>query len=231
MVEMDDEVADAERREFGEEGVGALAALLAADEAFAENILFGEQADRVAREPMVERQHDHRGRTAGFGRGGTERFLPAVDRRERGDAMLAQQAREAIARAARVAGDDRAARLAALVGEMVGDLLIDIGVGGAFGGEIAGGEGFEVDDLRRRGDVEGRDDVDRAADGGAGPVALGQIECVGRERAIAAGALLCGRDAVGVIIGDRGEARLGARLGAVAAQHRGCGVDMVKQGR
>ncbi len=34
-----------------------------------------------------------------------------------------------------------------------------------------------------------------------------------------------------MIIGDRGKARLGGRLAAVAAQHRGCGIDMVEQRR
>ncbi|WP_293843259.1 hypothetical protein [Sphingopyxis sp.] len=43
VVQVDDEVAGRQRREFGEESVGALAALLAADEAVAEDVLFGEE--------------------------------------------------------------------------------------------------------------------------------------------------------------------------------------------
>src|SRR3546814_864470 len=66
MIQVDDEIADAERREFGEEGVGALAAFLAADETLAEDILFGEQADHVGGEAVVERKDDHRGRAAAF---------------------------------------------------------------------------------------------------------------------------------------------------------------------
>ena len=77
MIEVDDQVADAERREFGEEGVGALAALLAADEAFAEHVLLGEQADRVGGEAMVEREDDQRGPAPACGRRGTQRLLPA----------------------------------------------------------------------------------------------------------------------------------------------------------
>ena len=48
VVGVDDEVAGAERRQLGEEGVGALAALAAADQPVAEHVLLGEQGD-VAR--------------------------------------------------------------------------------------------------------------------------------------------------------------------------------------
>ena len=58
MIEVDDHVADAERREFGEEGVRALAAFLTADKTFAEDVLFGEQADRVGGEAVVEGEDD-----------------------------------------------------------------------------------------------------------------------------------------------------------------------------
>src|SRR5690606_34306031 len=125
MVEVNDEVADAERCKLGEEGVGALAALLPPDEAFAEDILFGEQADRVGSEAMVEREDNHRGSAAAVRRGGSERVLPAFRGRERGDAMVAEQPGQALARAARIARDDRAATLAALVRQMVRDLRID----------------------------------------------------------------------------------------------------------
>ncbi len=65
--------------------------------------------------------------------------------------MVAEQTRQPLARAARIAGDDRAPALAALVRQVVGDLVVDVEVGGAFGGEIARGEGFEVDDRLRLG--------------------------------------------------------------------------------
>ncbi len=231
MIEVDDEVADAERREFGEEGVGALAALLTPNEALAEDILLGEQADRVARKAMVERQDDHRGRAAAFGRSCAERILPAVHGGERGDAVVPQQARQSLARAARIAGDDRLAALATLVRQMVGDLCVDIFVGGALGREIARGEGFEIDDRCRRGHVEGGHDMDRTLAGRPDPFGLGQIEPFGRERAIASRRLALGGDAVGMIVGDRGKARLGGRFGAMAAQHRRRGIDMVEQRR
>jgi hypothetical protein len=71
MVQMDDEIADAERCEFGEESVGALAALLAADKALAEDVLFGEQADRVGGETVVEREDDE-----GYGADSTRLPIP-----------------------------------------------------------------------------------------------------------------------------------------------------------
>ena len=48
VIGVDDEVAGAERRELAQEGVGALAALAAADQPVAEHVLLGEQGD-VAR--------------------------------------------------------------------------------------------------------------------------------------------------------------------------------------
>src|SRR5205085_4013536 len=54
MVGMDDEVAGGERGELGEEGVGALALLAAADEAVAEHVLLGEHGDLTAGEAVIE---------------------------------------------------------------------------------------------------------------------------------------------------------------------------------
>src|SRR3546814_11217791 len=89
MIQVDDEIADAERREFGEEGVGALAAFLAADETLAEDILFGEQADHVGGEAVVERKVDHRGSAAAFRCRGAERnALNSVVYERRGSAGL-----------------------------------------------------------------------------------------------------------------------------------------------
>ena len=45
VIGMDDEIARGERRQLGEEGVGVLAALAAADQAVAEHVLLGEQGD------------------------------------------------------------------------------------------------------------------------------------------------------------------------------------------
>ena len=61
MFGVDDEVAGRERRQLGEEGVGALAALLAADQPVAEHVLLGQDRDFGRGEAVVERQ-DHQRR-------------------------------------------------------------------------------------------------------------------------------------------------------------------------
>ena len=72
MLHVHDQVAGRQRRQLGEEGVGALAALLAADQAVAEHVLLGEDRDFGRVEAMVERQDDQR--RVGLG---PERLLPA----------------------------------------------------------------------------------------------------------------------------------------------------------
>src|SRR3546814_5678977 len=62
-----------------------------------------------------------------------------------------------------------------------------------------------------------------------GPFLLGQIEGFGLQRAIAACLLLRRGDTVGMIVGNRGKARFGGGVAAVAAQHRRRGIDMVEQ--
>src|SRR3546814_6220079 len=62
--------------------------------------------------------------------------------------------------------------------------------------------------------------MDRALFRRPGPFGLGQVKRLGRERAVAARRFAFGGDAVGMIVGDRGEARFGGLIGAVAAQHR-----------
>ena len=78
MVGVDDEVAGRQRGQLGEEGVGALAALLAADQAVAEHVLLGEHRDVGRGEAMIERQDDQR--RVGPG---AERLLPAVGQLQR----------------------------------------------------------------------------------------------------------------------------------------------------
>ena len=60
---MDDQIADTERLQFGEEGIGIAALLLAAHQSVAENILLGQQFQLVIGEARLERD-DHRGRLA-----------------------------------------------------------------------------------------------------------------------------------------------------------------------
>ena len=74
VIGVDDEVAGRERRQLGEEGVGALAALAAADEPVAEHVLLGQQGDVAAGEAVVELD---RPRSA-TRRAAPERLLPAL---------------------------------------------------------------------------------------------------------------------------------------------------------
>ena len=73
MLHVHDQVAGRQRRQLCEEGVGALAALLAADQAVAEHVLLGQDRDFGRAEAMVERQDDE-------GRVGSapQRLLPAL---------------------------------------------------------------------------------------------------------------------------------------------------------
>ena len=95
MVGVDDEVARRQRRQLGQEGGGALALLAAADEPVAEHVLLGEDGDVRRGEAVVERQ-DHQ-RRLGLA---AERLLPAVGQLLRLEAMVFEQAAQALARAA-----------------------------------------------------------------------------------------------------------------------------------
>ena len=72
MVGVDDQVARAERRQLCEEGVGALAALLAADQPVAEHVLLGQHRHVGAVKPWSSGSTIRRHRSC------AERFLPAV---------------------------------------------------------------------------------------------------------------------------------------------------------
>src|SRR3546814_4603330 len=60
VIEMDDEIARRNRRLFGQKRIGGFAAPGAAPEEVAEHVLFCEEGDIGAREPVLERQHDQR---------------------------------------------------------------------------------------------------------------------------------------------------------------------------
>ena len=103
MLQVDDEIAASERLQLGQEGVGILAAFLAADQPVAEQILLGNDLEVVAGEAVVERQH-HGGELA-LGRF-AERILPAFGKHG-GRAGLAQDGRDAAPRPFRISGQQR----------------------------------------------------------------------------------------------------------------------------
>ena len=102
MIGVDDEVARSEGGEFGQEGVGRLAALLAADESVAEHVLLGQDGDVGGGEAMVEREHEQ-------GRLGlaAKCFLPRFDLFEPVETMVGKEAGEAFTSPARIAGKDQ----------------------------------------------------------------------------------------------------------------------------
>ena len=102
MISVDDEVARSEGGEFGQEGVGRLAALLAADESVAEHVLLGQDGDVGGGEAMVEREHEQ-------GRLGlaAKCFLPRFDLFEPVETMVGKEAGEAFTSPARIAGKDQ----------------------------------------------------------------------------------------------------------------------------
>ena len=144
MIGVDDEVAGRQRRELGEEGVGALAALAAADEPVAEHVLLGEQGDVAAGEAVIELDHRERDRPAG-----AQRLLPGLDLDDLGQAMIGEQALEPLARAVRIAGEHHLALGAAQVGDMGDDRLVDVGALRPLRREIARRVDPEVERPRR----------------------------------------------------------------------------------
>ena len=227
MVGMDDQIARRQRRQFGEEGVGALPALRPADEAVAEHVLLGQQRDIGAAIAMVERQNDQRG--GAFG-GQPLRLLPCVGQREAARLMVGQQAGKAFARACRIAGDDDLAPCLPLIVDMDGDGIINVRALRPFWREVAGGVHLQIEHGRACRFVEGRGDVDRMIRDLRRPFVRRQVKLIGGERSIAAGIGPARGYPVGVIIGDRLESRLRRAGDAAVAQDQRILAQMVEQG-
>ena len=136
VIGVDDEVAGAERRQLGQEGVGALPALAAADEPVAEHVLLGEQGDVGGGEAVVELDDGERDLALG---GGAQRLLPAVHLGGLRQAVVGEQALQPLARAGRIAGQhDLLASPRRSVGDMVDHRLVDVGVLRPLRREVAG---------------------------------------------------------------------------------------------
>ncbi len=225
VIDMDDEIARRERGELLEKRVGVLAPLRTANEAIAEHVLLGEHDDVGRSEAMIERQDDERDALVGH----AERFLPALGVAGALEAVIAQQARQPLACTIRIAGEDRLPPFLSDLGEVRDDGFVDIGSGGALGGEVARAVDIEVEDGGAFGLVEGRGDMDRAVIERPGPFIGRQIERVGGERAIAAGGGAFGADAVLLIIGDRLETLLAGAAGGRVAHEHGLVGQMIEQ--
>ncbi len=102
VIDMDDEIAGRQRRQFSEESIGGLAALGPAHEPVAEHVLLGQHRDIGGSEAMVERQDDQRDIAAG---GKAQRFLPAIGLHQPFEAVIGEQPRQPVTRADRIAGE------------------------------------------------------------------------------------------------------------------------------
>ena len=142
VVHVDDEIARGEGGQFGEEGVRALAALLAADEPVAEDVLLGDDFQVGIGKAALERQ-DQRDRCA-VGRG--QGLLPAFGQNGFQLARVAQNRGDARPAACGIGCDDRLAARFRDAFEVGRRRLVDIFAPRAFGRKIAGAGHGEIDD-------------------------------------------------------------------------------------
>ena len=197
MLHVHDQVAGRQRRQLCEEGVGALAPLLAADEAVAEHVLLGQHRHFGRIEAMVERQHDE-GRVGS----GPERILPALGEFQALEAMILEQAGEPFSRTGGVARQDHFLLLFAQLGDMVSHRLIDIDVLRRAPAKVSRPLDAEIDDLSLSGCGKGGE-VDRPLADRGSPFLARQIELGGSQRAVASRLGDHRLFAVGEIILDR----------------------------
>ena len=101
MIGVDDEIAGRECRQFREEGIRALAPLLAPHQPVAEHVLLGEHRDLGRGEAMIERQDKQGG--IGFR---PDRFLPCVGLLDAFQPVIGEQPGQPLPRAATVARQD-----------------------------------------------------------------------------------------------------------------------------
>ncbi len=203
MIDVDDQIAGREIGQFGEEGVSAFALLLAAHEAVAQHVLLGKHFDIASGEAVIEGEDGERdGALGGF----AQRLLPALDQHHALDAMIEQETAQPLARADRVARDDALLALALRLFEMLGDGFVDIAALRALGREIAGAVDTEIENIGALRLVEGGRDVDRQRRNFGAPLLGGEIELIGRQRAIAARRGAGRLDTIGMIVTDRLEA-------------------------
>ncbi len=227
VIEMHDQVTARQGLQFGEESVGILLALLAADQPVTQQILLGNQLQLIIGKTGVERQ-DH---GSGFALcRGAERFLPAfrdLYRRarflnDRGDA------------AERSLGICRQQRTLAGLGkrlEMLRCGFIGIAALRAFGREIARRAEAEIEYRVALGLVEDGGLVDRPCGQRAVQFILCQIKLLWINRAIAALGLSGDLAALTVIIGNVGQPFFRRRHGSRIDHECRIFSEMVEQSR
>ncbi len=227
VAHVDHQIARGERREFGEEGVGVFALLLAAHQPVAEDVLLGDQFQLGIGETGFERQNGrHRCRIGCH----AQRRLPALCQQRRWGCRFAQNGANPRAAALRIGGDDG---LPARLGDrmqMLRRRLVDIVPPRPFGGEVAGAGEGEIDDALAFGLGEQVGAVDRPIGEVLVQFLAGEIERGGFERAIAAGRLAGSICARSVIVGNVAQPLLGGPQGAAVDQHQVVAAEVVEQG-
>ena len=142
VIAVNNEIAGAEHRQFGQKSIRAFLALVAADKAVAEKILFGDNGDGGRGKTMVERDDNKRDGALG---GDRLRILPSVGHRHAVEPMIGEQARDAFTRTCRIACEDQA-RLAELF-RVIGERVVNIFGPAAFGAKVARPFDGEVQDF------------------------------------------------------------------------------------
>ena len=133
VLQMNNQIALAERRQFLDKGIAALAALRFADQPVAENILLGEQGQVFCPEARGQGQNGQR-----HPRFGRQAGLPVVTEHGCFYIMVLEQIKNACPRPLAVARDNRRAAGLRQAVEMGTQCPIDILVARPFGREVAG---------------------------------------------------------------------------------------------
>ena len=180
---------------------------------------------------MVERQHDQR--DAGTLRriGDAQRLMPAVRRLGAVEAVILQQIAQPLARADRIAGEDRLLALFAQRAEVLDHRFVDVRAARPLGREIARAVDAEVEHARAFGLVEGRGQMRMARLQPRRPFLGVEVQGLRGERPIAAGLCSLSALAVFVIIGDRLHSPLDRAGHAEIAHDDVVGGQMVEQRR
>ena len=226
VIDVDHEVAGRHAGGLDDEILGAPGAPRWPGDAFAEDVLLGDEGAFAGFETVLDTEdgHGHRPRRQPL------RLRPIIHRRQSFHAVRVQHSRQALAGAEAEADDDHPQPGPLALGDVRLDRVKEIHLGlAAFRGEVAARlparvEGHGLSRPRRS---EGREKGDRTLVEPCAPFRSGKVEAFGRKRLVARASvpptLARPRLPRGKRFGDRVEARLARVLGAVIERERGVG--------
>ena len=220
-----DQVALGDFGGLGDELVGPLAAARGAGDAVAQQVLLAHHREAVGDEAALDAQRHQRD---GAGRLAVDR-LPIVFLRRAEDAVLAQQVRQAFARAARPGGDDDPPALAGPALGLRAKLLEDVEADRAAAGrrpavawaKIGPGPAAAIDPHRPVGPGERREREQRPAAEHRVPAGAVEIQPVRRQRPVRHLAVARDGAAGGVVVVDHLQPGGQHLLGLVVQADRG----------